>query len=183
MSPSLFRTGITSLALVAAIAAGGYVVLLAALYFAQEKPRGLLFFLHGNACNLQTWTTGVEFYRRVNYDLFILDYRGYGKSSGRIESEAELHADVRAAWDAVAPGYHGKPIVTDQLIGDITSPVLLVHGSRDTLIPLADSEKLRTLVRSAVDLLVVDGAGHDDIHRFPAYLEPLAAQLLRLGGG
>jgi len=38
----------------------------------------------------------------------MLDYRGYGKSGGRIESEAQLLADVRAAWQAVAPGYAGK---------------------------------------------------------------------------
>jgi uncharacterized protein len=47
----------------------------------------------------------------VNYDLFIIDYRGYGKSTGRIESEVQLHADVRAAWEAIAPRYRGKPIV------------------------------------------------------------------------
>ena len=61
-----------------------------ALHFMQEQPRGLVFFLHGNAGNLQTWTTGIDFYRRVNYDLFILDYRGYGKSTGHIESEQQL---------------------------------------------------------------------------------------------
>ena len=61
--------------------------------------------------NLQTWTTGIDFYRRVNYDLFMLDYRGYGKSTGAIESEAQLDADVRTAWNAIAPRYRGKPIV------------------------------------------------------------------------
>jgi alpha-beta hydrolase superfamily lysophospholipase len=35
------------------------------------------------------------------------DYRGYGKSSGRIESQAQLEADVRAAWDRIAPRYAG----------------------------------------------------------------------------
>ena len=74
-----------------------------ALHITQTAPRGLLFFLHGNAGDLSTWTTGIDFYRKVNYDLFIFDYRGYGKSTGRIESEAQLHADVRAAWDLIAP--------------------------------------------------------------------------------
>jgi pimeloyl-ACP methyl ester carboxylesterase len=53
-----------------------------ALHFKQPNPRGSFFFLHGNAGNLVNWTTGVDFYRRVNYDLFIIDYRGYGKSTG-----------------------------------------------------------------------------------------------------
>ncbi len=82
-----------------------------ALQFTQPNPRGLVFFIHGNAGNLSTWTTGLDFYRRINYDLFMFDYRGYGKSSGHIESEAQLHADVRAAWDAIAPRYRDKPIV------------------------------------------------------------------------
>ena len=82
-----------------------------ALHFTQPEPRGLVFFLHGNAGNLQTWTTGVDFYRHVNYDLFILDYRGYGKSTGTIDGEDQLHADVRAAWDAIAPRYRDLPIV------------------------------------------------------------------------
>ena len=42
-----------------------------------------MFYLHGNRGDLNTWTTGLDFYRRINYDLFILDYRGYGKSTGK----------------------------------------------------------------------------------------------------
>jgi len=67
-----------------------------------------VFFLHGNAGNLQGWFDDLDFYRRANFDLFMIDYRGYGKSSGRIESEAQLHADARAAWDVVAPEYVGR---------------------------------------------------------------------------
>jgi len=82
-----------------------------ALHFMQDKPRGLVFFVHGNAGNLATWTTGIDFYRSINYDLFIFDYRGYGKSTGHIESEDQLVADVRAAWDAIAPLYGNLPII------------------------------------------------------------------------
>ena len=81
---------------------------LSALHLKLPQPRGVVFFLHGNSGNLATWFTNSDFYRKANYDLFMLDYRGYGKSSGRIESEAQLRADVRAAWDRVAPQYAGK---------------------------------------------------------------------------
>jgi pimeloyl-ACP methyl ester carboxylesterase len=207
-----------------------------ALLFRQANPRGLVFYLHGNGGDLTTWTTGLEFYRRINYDLFIFDYRGYGKSTGRIESEAQLHADVRAAWEIVAPRYQGMPIVlfgrslgtalatrlatevepsllvlvtpftslaasakrhypyapeflvkyplpNDTVIGRVKSPVFLVAGARDNLTPLSDSERLKALARSPVELLVVDGAGHNDIHQFPAYLDGLADRLVRIGGG
>ena len=74
-------------------------------------PKGVVFFLHGNAGNLESWFVNADFYRRANFDLVMLDYRGYGKSSGRIESEAQLHADVRAVWQQVAPRYAGRRIV------------------------------------------------------------------------
>lgn len=206
-----------------------------ALHITQPAPRGLLFFIHGNGGDLSTWTTGVDFYRKVNYDLFIFDYRGYGKSTGRIESEAQLHADVRAAWDTIAAQYRGRnipiviygrslgtglaaqlarevspdllilvssytsliaasqraypiapgwilkyPLRTDALIGAIKSPIMMIHGKQDELIPYADSEQLRPLVRSPLEFLLVDGAGHNDIHQFPVYLEALEARLKSL---
>ena len=206
-----------------------------ALHFMQDQPRGLVFFLHGNAGNLQAWTTGLEFYRRVNYDLFMLDYRGYGKSTGAIESEAQLDADVHAAWNAVAPRYRGKPIViygrslgtglaaklaadvdaqllvlvspysslaavakeqypfapewllkyplrTDRVIGSIKMPIVLLHGSEDRRIPLAHSQRLAALAHSPVELIVVEGAGHNDIDRFPSYRDALAARLTAAAG-
>ncbi|WP_162911066.1 alpha/beta fold hydrolase [Azohydromonas sediminis] len=73
-----------------------------ALHLQLPAPAGLVFFLHGNAGNLDGWFADVGFYRRAGHDLFMPDYRGYGKSSGRIDSEAQLHADVRAAWASEA---------------------------------------------------------------------------------
>ncbi len=82
-----------------------------ALHLQLPQPSGVVFFLHANGGSLQNWFINPELYRRANFDLFMIDYRGYGKSSGRISSEAQLHADVRAAWQRVAPLYAGKPRV------------------------------------------------------------------------
>jgi pimeloyl-ACP methyl ester carboxylesterase len=79
-----------------------------ALHLRLPKPDGVVFFLHGNAGNLDSWFDNADFYRRANLDLFMIDYRGYGKSSGRIESQAQLEADVRAAWATIAPRYVGQ---------------------------------------------------------------------------
>lgn len=79
-----------------------------ALHLQLPQPDGVVFFLHGNAGSLQTWFVNTAFYRRANVDLFMLDYRGFGKSTGHIESQAQLEADVRAAWAQVAPLYAGK---------------------------------------------------------------------------
>jgi pimeloyl-ACP methyl ester carboxylesterase len=39
-------------------------------------------FLHGNGGNLESWSSGTDYYQRVNYDMFMFDYRGYGMSTG-----------------------------------------------------------------------------------------------------
>ncbi len=81
-----------------------------AIHLKNAAPRGLVFYLHGNGGNVDGWTAGADFYKTLNYDLLMIDYRGYGKSTGQIESEAQLHADARAAYDFIAPKYVGKPI-------------------------------------------------------------------------
>ena len=80
---------------------------LSVLQLRLPKPKGVVFFLHGNAGNLDTWFVNTALYRELNYDLVMLDYRGYGKSTGQIESEAQLHADVDAVWAFVAERYQG----------------------------------------------------------------------------
>ncbi|CAA9383755.1 MAG: hypothetical protein AVDCRST_MAG51-140 [uncultured Ramlibacter sp.] len=75
------------------------------------EPRGVVFYLHGNSGNLQKWFVGLDAFRELNFDVVMMDYRGYGRSSGRIGSETQLRSDVRAVWESVAPQYQGKRVV------------------------------------------------------------------------
>jgi pimeloyl-ACP methyl ester carboxylesterase len=84
---------------------------LSVLELRLPNPRGVVFYLHGNSGNLNDWFVNTGLYRRANFDLVMLDYRGYGKSTGRISSEAQLHADVEAVWGEVAARYQGRRIV------------------------------------------------------------------------
>lgn len=84
---------------------------LSVLLLRLPDPQGVVFFLHGNAGSLAGWFGETDLYRTANFDLVMMDYRGYGKSSGRIASEVQLHADVRAVWAAVAPRYAGRKVV------------------------------------------------------------------------
>ncbi len=81
---------------------------LSALHLKHSAPKGVVFFLHGNAGNAVTWLIDPDFYSRANFDVVMLDYRGYGKSTGRITSEAQLRSDVRAVWNHFAPQYQGQ---------------------------------------------------------------------------
>ena len=206
--------------------------MLSALRFRLPNPKGVVFFLHGNSGNLDSWLTSVDFYRRNNFDLLVLDYRGFGKSEGHIASEAQLHADVMAAWKSIAADYTGKKVVvygrslgsgpaaklaaeirpdltilvtpylsldamaterypwlpsfinrypmrSDRWLPMIKSPVLLVHGDNDHVIPMSQAIALRA-TRAGTDLLVVHSAGHNDIHNFPQYLDGLSRRLAEL---
>lgn len=48
-----------------------------------EKPKGTVVFLHGNAQNVSTHIASVHWLPRNGYNVYLYDYRGYGKSGGR----------------------------------------------------------------------------------------------------
>jgi alpha-beta hydrolase superfamily lysophospholipase len=75
------------------------------LLFRVPNAKGLLFYLHGNGGALDSWGEVASLYTRLGYDVFMLDYRGYGKSGGHISSQAQLLADVQAAYQQLLPHY------------------------------------------------------------------------------
>ncbi|NVO30630.1 alpha/beta hydrolase [Hymenobacter lapidiphilus] len=62
------------------------------------RSKGLVFYLHGNGGALDSWGEVATTYTRLGYSVFLLDYRGYGKSEGHISSQAQLLADVDTAY-------------------------------------------------------------------------------------
>ncbi|HMO17242.1 MAG TPA: alpha/beta fold hydrolase [Oligoflexia bacterium] len=100
---------------------------LSALYYRRPNPDGLVFFLHGNAGSLKNWLTDTSFYEKVNYDLFMLDYRGYGKSTGSIESEEQFYDDIHRAWKyAINSREYKSTIIYGRSLG--TAPAAYLSG-------------------------------------------------------
>lgn len=81
------------------------------LLFKTDKSKGLIFYLHGNAGSLRTWGDVAKRYTSLGYDVFLLDYRGYGKSEGQIYSEQQLFKDVQIAYDNLKHRYAENRIV------------------------------------------------------------------------
>ncbi len=117
-----------------------------ALHLRLAQPDGVVFFLHGNGGNLASWFVGLDLYRRLNMDLVMFDYRGYGKSSGRISSQAQLSADVRAAWQAVAPRYRGlKRVVYGRSLGTALAAELAADIQPELTVLVSPYESMRAL--------------------------------------
>ncbi len=71
------------------------------------------------------------------------------------------------------------PLATDVVLPRVKTPLLLIHGEGDTLIPPSHSDQLAALATQA-RVLKVPGAGHNDLQAFPTYLDGLRAALDRL---
>ena len=72
-----------------------------ALRFPVPRPRGVVLFFHGNAGNLAGWGAAMGPFIARGYDAVFVDYRGFGKSGGRIQSQAQLLADAEAVYQWV----------------------------------------------------------------------------------
>jgi fermentation-respiration switch protein FrsA (DUF1100 family) len=62
------------------------------------NPRGTLLFFHGNAGNISHRLQSLLVFNRLGLDVLMVDYRGYGQSSGA-PGEQGTYLDARAAWD------------------------------------------------------------------------------------
>ncbi len=67
--------------------------------------RKLVFYIHGNAENLTTAGGVASSFTDRGYDLFIYDFRGFGKSDGTIDSEARLFADAQILYSQLKRSY------------------------------------------------------------------------------
>lgn len=55
------------------------------------------------------------------------------------------------------------PMKTRDRIGKVETPVLIIHGTEDAIIPVEHGERLFEFASDPKELLIVDGAGHGDL--------------------
>ncbi|MAM27490.1 MAG: alpha/beta hydrolase [Flavobacteriaceae bacterium] len=87
------------------------------LRFTVEKPRGIVLYFHGNAGNLSKWGAIASQFTNADYEVLMMDYRGYGKSEGP-RSEENLYADAEVFYDQAKEWYpQAKIIVFGRSLG------------------------------------------------------------------
>ena len=193
---------------------------------AVGAAKGTVVHCHGNAQNLTSHWQFVEFLPRRGFNLFVFDYRGYGRSEGRPTRRGTIedaqaaveHVLGRGDVDAGRVGILGQSIggaiavvvaagderikgvviesafssyrdeaahalranpltwlfawpLSRLLIGsgrdpvdhiaDISPrPILIIHGTRDRVVPHEMSRELAERAREPKELWLVEGAGH-----------------------
>jgi len=79
--------------------------------FTTSMPsKGSVFYLHGNKGNMNKCEWEIEFVIELGYDVWTMDYRGYGASVGPI-CELALKEDAKAVFDRLREEDSSKPVL------------------------------------------------------------------------
>jgi pimeloyl-ACP methyl ester carboxylesterase len=192
------------------------------LHFTVDKPLGLILYFHGNSRSIKGWAKYARDFYRYKYDVVLVDYRGFGKSTGK-RSESMMLKDMQFVYDTLAVQYtehhiivYGRslgsgfaakiasdnkprylildapyfsfrkvvkrflPILptkfllryhlrTDKWIRHVNCHTYVLHGTKDWLIPISNSEKLQALNPKKITLIRIVGGGHNNLPSFPEY--------------
>ena len=73
--------------------------------------KGTVYFLHGNAQNISSHIMNVAWLPERRYNVFLIDYRGYGRSTGAPDIEGTLHdAETGLRWLVDQPDVQSQPL-------------------------------------------------------------------------
>ena len=70
------------------------------LRFRVENPKGVVLYLKGNSKSIKGWGKFAVDFTRHGYDVFMLDYRGFGKSTGR-RSQKAIKRDLQEVYNKI----------------------------------------------------------------------------------
>ena len=124
------------------------------LFFPAENPKGVVYFLHGNADNLSSWGNVSELYLSLNYSVFLIDYRGFGKSQGHIESEKQIIDDAQLGYNFLKKRFaENQIIVMGYSIGTGVASALSSRNHPKSLMLLAPYYSLKYEMETRYSIL------------------------------
>ena len=190
-------------------------------WYVEAGPSApVLLWCHGNAGNVIHRLDNLAELYRLGLSVFIFDYRGYGRSTGK-PTEDGLYQDALAAYGYLvntrgvrperlilfgrslgasvagtvasqrpAAGlilespfpsiaamarthYLGLPLhwllsgrfPLDERLSRVSLPVLVIHGDRDDIVPIALGREVFAAAREPKSLYVIEGANHNDTYQ------------------
>ena len=200
---------------------------------AKLSTPALLYF-HGNSSNLGDLTEIAAIFHQLEVSVFLIDYRGYGKSSPIFPNETRVYEDVEAAWQYLIQTRQLEPkqifvyghslggaialdlavkhpemggLITEgtftsiedmaglsmafklfplnwlvnqrfdsiNKIRSLQTPILILHGTNDRVIPLSMAKELFVAAPEPKQLEIFPLATHNNLPEFGAqkYLQTL----------
>ena len=76
---------------------------------AADLKSPVLLYLHGARFNVTGSAPRMRRMQELGFSVLAIDYRGFGKSTPALPSEASAYEDARAAWDWLARKYPDRP--------------------------------------------------------------------------
>lgn len=86
-------------------------IIVNSILFHADASQGLILYFHGNAGSLNTWGEVAKDFLPFNYDILMVDFRGYGKSTGEISTESQLHWDAQFIYNEMKKKYDENKII------------------------------------------------------------------------
>jgi uncharacterized protein len=127
---------------------------LSGILFKADSSKGLIFYLHGNAGSLNSWGEIAKTYTDLNYDLFMLDYRGYGKSERSISSQGQLYGDIQLVYDSLKVKYdENRIIILGYSIGTGLAAKLASSNNPNLLIIQAPYYSLTDMMKHSYSII------------------------------
>lgn len=80
------------------------------LHFQVESPKGVVIYLKGNTKSIKGWGKFAVDFTRLDYEVVMMDYRGFGKSTGKRTVEA-MKRDSQFIYDIVKKEFTEDKII------------------------------------------------------------------------
>jgi uncharacterized protein len=125
------------------------------LHFYREHPKGLILYFHGNSRSIKGWAKYAKDFYRYDYDVVLVDYRGFGKSTGK-RSETEMLDDMQFVYSSLANQYpENHLIVYGRSLGSGFAAKLACDNQPRYLILDAPYYNFRQLIERFLPILPV----------------------------
>ncbi len=116
------------------------------LYEEAKNSEGAILYLHGNRGNTRWCQRQAESFDGYGMDVLLIDYRGYGKSEGEIESLDQLESDMDAVYKWLESHHPDQPIwVAGYSLGSGIASYLANKYDAESLILIAPYTSIEDL--------------------------------------
>lgn len=122
--------------------------------FKAEKSKRVVLFFHGNSGMIKDWAQGANLYLTNGYDIMYIDYRGYGKSDGKINSERQLINDSQKVYDYLKEIYQEENIIlSGTSIGSGIAAQIAINNKPKRLILNSPYSSLASLIKEKISIV------------------------------